>query len=90
MCEVITHARPKPASSTGSTLLRNPYEGFIILDHYGPRFDDFQQDMRAWISAGLVKLREDVIDGLENTPAAFIGLLEGRNFSKLVVRVADV
>jgi len=41
------------------------------------------------VGAGRVKLREDLVDGLENAPAAFIGLLEGRNFGKLVVRVAD-
>lgn len=62
-------------------------EGFIILDHYATRFEDFRRDMGAWLGAGKVKLREDVVDGLENAPAAFIGLLEGRNFGKLVVRV---
>jgi NADPH-dependent curcumin reductase CurA len=36
-----------------------------------------------------VKLREDIVDGLENAPDALIGLLEGRNFGKLVVRVAQ-
>jgi NADPH-dependent curcumin reductase CurA len=38
---------------------------------------------------GKVKFREDVVDGLEQAPEAFIGLLEGRNFGKLVVRVAQ-
>ena len=37
---------------------------------------------------GKVKFREDVVEGLEQAPEAFIGLLEGRNFGKLVVRVA--
>lgn len=63
-------------------------QGFIILDHYADRFEAFRRDMGAWVDAGQVKLREDVIDGLEQAPAAFIGLLEGRNFGKLVVRVA--
>lgn len=73
-----------------STLLqkRVRMQGFIILDH-ADRFDSFQRDMSEWIGDGRVKLREDVVDGLENAPAAFIGLLEGRNFGKLVVRVAD-
>jgi NADPH-dependent curcumin reductase CurA len=44
--------------------------------------------MSEWVGAGRVKLREDLVDGLENAPAAFIGLLKGRNFGKLVVRVA--
>jgi NADPH-dependent curcumin reductase CurA len=63
-------------------------QGLIILDHYATRFDDFRRDMGEWIASGQVKLREDVVEGLENAPEAFIGLLQGRNFGKLVVRVA--
>jgi NADPH-dependent curcumin reductase CurA len=64
-------------------------QGFIILDHYADRFEAFRRDMGEWIDAGRVIVREDVIDGLENAPEAFIGLLEGRNFGKLVVRVSE-
>jgi hypothetical protein len=64
-------------------------QGFVILDHYADRYDDFRREMGEWVASGRVKLREDVVDGLENAPAAFVGLLEGRNFGKLVVRVAD-
>ncbi|AUX19714.1 NADP-dependent oxidoreductase [Sorangium cellulosum] len=64
-------------------------QGLVILDHYADRYDAFRRDMGAWVADGRVKLREDLVDGLENAPAAFIGLLEGRNFGKLVVRVAD-
>jgi NADPH-dependent curcumin reductase CurA len=64
-------------------------QGLIILDHYGDRFDTFRRDMGEWVAAGRVTLREDVADGLENAPAAFVGMLEGRNFGKLVVRVAE-
>jgi NADPH-dependent curcumin reductase CurA len=73
-----------------STLLqkRIKLQGFIILDHYATRYADFRRDMGAWVTAGAVKMREDIVDGLENAPAAFSGLLEGRNFGKLVVRVA--
>jgi hypothetical protein len=59
------------------------------VDHYAERFDAFRRDMGEWVDAGRIKLREDLVDGLENAPAAFIGLLEGRNFGKLVVGVAD-
>jgi NADPH-dependent curcumin reductase CurA len=73
-----------------STLLqkRIKLQGFIILDHYATRYADFRRDMEAWVAAGAVKMREDIVEGLENAPAAFIGLLEGRNFGKLVVRVS--
>ncbi|WP_308367183.1 MULTISPECIES: NADP-dependent oxidoreductase [unclassified Microbulbifer] len=62
-------------------------QGFIILDHYGPRLDDFQRDMSAWLAAGKIKYREEIVDGLEKAPQAFMSLLEGGNFGKLVVRV---
>lgn len=64
-------------------------EGFIILDHYAQRFDAFRRDMGEWYRAGRMTFREDVTEGLENAPQAFIGLLEGKNFGKAVVRVAD-
>ncbi|HEX7390228.1 MAG TPA: NADP-dependent oxidoreductase [Acidiphilium sp.] len=64
-------------------------QGFIIVDHFADRFEAFRRDMDAWVGAGSVKLLEDVVDGLENAPAAFIGLFQGRNFGKLVIRVAE-
>jgi hypothetical protein len=63
-------------------------QGFIITLDYADRADDFRRQMGAWVASGRIKLREDVVDGLENAPGAFLGLLDGRNFGKLVVRVA--
>ena len=63
-------------------------QGFIVSDWYGPLYREFSRQMSDWIADGRIKYREDVVDGLENAPAAFMGLLEGRNFGKLVVRVA--
>jgi len=45
--------------------------------------------MTALIADGGVRVREDRVDGLENAPEALAGLLEGRNFGKVVVHVAD-
>ncbi len=63
-------------------------QGFIIFDDYGHRYPEFAKDMGQWLAAGKIKFREDIVDGLENAPQAFIGLLEGKNFGKLIVRVA--
>jgi NADPH-dependent curcumin reductase len=63
-------------------------QGFIIFDHYR-RMRAFQQDMSGWLREGRVRYREHVIDGLENAPRGLIGLLQGENFGKVVVRVAD-
>lgn len=64
-------------------------QGFIIFDDYGHRYPEFAGDMAQWLASGQIKFREDIVDGLENAPQAFIGLLEGKNFGKLVVRVAN-
>ena len=45
--------------------------------------------MSGWVREGKVRYREDVVEGLEKAPEAFIGLLQGRNFGKLVVRVSE-
>ncbi|MFC3550626.1 NADP-dependent oxidoreductase [Lysobacter cavernae] len=97
VCGVIAHYNddtPPPGPNRLPLLMgdavqkRLLVQGFIVLDHYADRFDAFRRDMSQWIAQGRVKPREDVVDGLENAPEAFIGLLEGRNFGKLVVRVA--
>ncbi|MFK3740810.1 NADP-dependent oxidoreductase [Massilia sp. TN1-12] len=62
--------------------------GFIQREfaHLRPAF---LEQAQGWIADGRLRYREDVVDGLENAPAAFIDLLQGRNFGKLVVKVAD-
>jgi len=62
--------------------------GFIVRD-FAAQAEDFRRDVASWITAGEIKYREDVVDGLEKAPEAFIGLLKGRNFGKLVVKVAE-
>jgi NADPH-dependent curcumin reductase CurA len=62
-------------------------QGFIIFDDYGDRYGEFFTQMSAWVAEGKIKFREDIVDDLENAPQAFIGLLEGKNFGKLVIRV---
>lgn len=64
-------------------------QGFIIFDDYGDRYGEFMQQMSPWVQAGKIKFREDIVDGLEQAPQAFIGMLTGGNFGKLVVRVAQ-
>src|SRR6185436_12642391 len=55
--------------------------GFIVSD-FAARHADFQRDVAQWIREGKIKYREDIADGLENAPTAFIGLLKGKNFGK--------
>ena len=64
-------------------------QGFTIEKDYGERHDEFFSQMSSWLAQGGITYREDVVDGLENAPEAFMGLLEGKNFGKLVVRLAQ-
>ncbi|ELY1862177.1 NADP-dependent oxidoreductase [Serratia marcescens] len=98
VCGIIAHynATGLPAGPDRLPLLeglilrkRIRMQGFIIFDDYGSRFDEFLQQMSSWVEQGKIKFREDIVDGLEQAPQAFIGLLQGKNFGKLVIRVAE-
>ena len=52
-----------------------------------PESSDFARDVGAWLRAGQIRYKEDVTDGLERAPEAFIGMLKGRNFGKTLVRI---
>ncbi|MFZ6749980.1 NADP-dependent oxidoreductase [Undibacterium sp. Ren11W] len=64
-------------------------QGFIIFDDYGHRYPEFFAQMSSWLQAGQIKFREDIVAGLEQAPQAFIGLLEGKNFGKLIIQIAS-
>ena len=76
-----------PALMGAILVKRLTFRGFIVSD-FAAQKDDFERDMIQWLRAGKVKYREDVVDGLENAVAAFQGLLNGKNFGKLLVRMA--
>lgn len=61
--------------------------GFIQREFMDQR-RQFYTDMSEWIASDRVRYREDIVDGLRNAPEAFKGLLEGRNFGKLIIKVA--
>jgi NADPH-dependent curcumin reductase len=61
-------------------------QGFIV-SNYQHRIPEFIADMSDWLSTGKVVYREDMVEGLEKAPQAFLGLFTGENFGKLVVRV---
>jgi NADPH-dependent curcumin reductase CurA len=63
-------------------------KGFIGSDHLD-RMPAFLADVSTWVREGTLKFREDIVDGLESAPSAFIGLLQGKNFGKMLVRVGE-
>ena len=62
-------------------------EGFLVFQ-FAPRYAEGLKQMAAWLKAGKLKYREQFVDGIENTPRAFIGMLQGENTGKQLVRVA--
>ncbi len=63
-------------------------QGFIVSDHLD-RMADFLRDCSGWLREGRLRYREDIVEGLPRAPEAFIGLLQGQNFGKLLVRVGE-
>lgn len=98
VCGVVAHyndterpSGPDRLPELMSTLVRKriKMQGFIIFDDYGHRFSEFREQMSSWFEAGKVQYRENVLSGLETAPQALIGLLTGRSFGKLVIRVGN-
>jgi len=97
VCGLIAHYNDRPGAAGPRdrlpTLMRDvlskslTIRGFIQREFADQR-PDFYRQAAEWIADGRLRYREDVVDGLENAPSAFIDLLRGRNFGKLIVRIS--
>ena len=65
-------------------------KGFIIFEEYGDHFPKFLKTMGEMVASGEVKTKEHMVDGLDKAPDAFVDMLNGDNFGKTVIKVADV
>ena len=92
MCGMISEyndAEPRSGPSlVAAVRKRLRIQGFIVSDHAALRAD-YLAMAAPLVRSGALKYREDIVDGIDNAPAAFIGLLQGRNFGKLLVRLGD-
>jgi NADPH-dependent curcumin reductase CurA len=61
-------------------------QGYIITDH-GDRFGEFARQATEWVRDGRLQYRETIVEGIENAPSAFLGLLLGQNIGKMLVAV---
>jgi NADPH:quinone reductase len=81
--------RPEPTFHPALLIVyRARMEGFLVTD-YAHRFDEVALRLAKWVAEGKLTWREDVTEGLENAPAAFMGMLRGENRGKALVKVAD-
>jgi len=62
--------------------------GFIVSDQWR-RFGEYRAMAAPLVRSGELKYRKDIVDGLDRAPEAFVGLLQGRNFGKLLVKLGD-
>jgi NADPH-dependent curcumin reductase len=92
LCGLIAHyneMQPSPGPDWRLLLIkRATVTGFIVSDHFGD-MQGFWQEVPPLVKAGKLKYREDIVKGIDNAPDAFIGLLKGKNFGKLLVQVSD-
>jgi NADPH-dependent curcumin reductase CurA len=81
---------PDRAAALMSAILRKSLtvRGFIQTDHADALEDEFLARATPWVQDGSLKYREHIVDGLENAPEAFIGMLDGKNFGKLIIKVS--
>lgn len=64
-------------------------EGFVVFD-FKDEFSEAKKQLAEWLNRGELKYRENLIEGFENLPAAFIGLFKGENIGKQMVKVAEM
>lgn len=89
ICGVISVGQPDIGTRWNRQLLvkRALMQGFLVSDHRA-RWSEFRTTMAAWLKNGEIRYREDIVDGIEAMPRAFIGLLNGANRGKMLVRLA--
>ncbi len=88
MISQYNNTEPQPGPSNLSSMIgkRLLLQGFIVSDHYD-QLSQFQVDMVKWFHEGKLRWQETIVEGIENTPKAFIGLFTGENVGKMLVRV---
>jgi NADPH-dependent curcumin reductase CurA len=91
MCGMVSEyndAEPRPAPNLMAAVRKRlKIQGFIVSDQW-QRFGDYRAMAAPLVRSGELKYREDIVEGLDRAPDAFIGLLQGRNFGKLLVKLS--
>jgi len=77
-----------PADVLGN-LPQVPFHRFLLVREWIKEWNDASVQLSEWVKAGKLKYRESIVDGIQNAPKAFQGLLRGENFGKQLVKVAD-
>ena len=91
MCGMVSEyndAEPRPGPNLMAAVRKRlKIQGFIVSDQW-QRFGEYRAMAAPLVRSGELKYREDIVEGLDRAPDAFIGLLQGRNFGKLLVKLS--
>jgi NADPH-dependent curcumin reductase CurA len=63
--------------------------GFLVMTDFADRYDEGLQALEGWLDDGSLKVREDILEGLEKAPEGLVGVLNGVNIGKRMIHVAD-
>ena len=94
VCGMISAYNNKGARSEGVTTLSNmiynrvTMKGFVVYE-FNHMQDQFLADMRQWLRDGKLKYEETILSGIEQAPTALIGMLQGQDTGKMLVRLSD-
>jgi NADPH-dependent curcumin reductase len=92
MCGMVSEyndVEPRPGPNLMAAVRKRlKIQGFIVSDQW-QRFGEYRAMAAPLVRSGELKYREDVVEGLDRAPEAFIGLLQGRNFGKLLIKLSD-
>ena len=96
VCGLVAHynggkpASGSPVAETMLTVLRRSLliRGFINTEFAAEHYDSFLKELRPLVRSGAIRYREDIAEGLEAAPGAFVDMLAGRNFGKTLVRIS--
>ena len=88
-CNGVPRSNRDMLPATMMTIVRRSLlvQGYINTEFVADHYADFLREVGALVASGRIRYREDIVEGLEAAPTAFIGMLSGRNFGKLLVRV---
>ncbi|MFB6960345.1 NADP-dependent oxidoreductase [Streptomyces sp. NPDC056309] len=88
MISVYNNTEPAPGPKNLARLIqtRGRIEGFLVGDHYDLQ-PEFVREVGAWVRSGELKYRQTLVEGIENTLEAFLGVLRGDNTGKMIVKL---
>ena len=79
-------AKPGPNNLANIVMKSLKVQGFIVSDHW-QHYPEYVAQLGEWVTSGKVSWKETVREGIESTPKAFLGLFQGENIGKMLIKL---